>query len=228
MLGRWLGVTDHIGNGLTYKVINANAEVLSRSTVISLSKEELENTDIQRQIKDLDNSIAQRIGTYEKARLSDEDKDGKEIYLNLFEGDEDPHPDHTMDFFQDGDTPDADDGRSNDILAEEIKDRYLGAKVLLPQGGKMLEAKVMSRKRTSDGKTLVRTQNPNPLLDTRLYQVEFPDGGVGEFTTNAIAESLYSNVDKDGYDLGLLDGKYLIENWKMQYVRKMDGMKTMA
>ena len=36
MLGRWLGVEDHIGNGLTYKIININTEVISRSTVINL------------------------------------------------------------------------------------------------------------------------------------------------------------------------------------------------
>ena len=48
--------------------------------------------------------------------------------------------------------------------------------------------------------------NPNPLLDSRIYSVEFPDGGTGEFTTNIIAESLYSNIDEDGFDVGLLDG----------------------
>ena len=53
---------------------------------------------------------------------------------------------------------------------------------------------------------LVGRGNANPLLDTRLYHVEFPDGGIGEFTTNVIPESLYSNIDEEGYDLGLLDG----------------------
>ena len=31
-LGMWPGITDHIGNGLTYKVINEKVEVISRST----------------------------------------------------------------------------------------------------------------------------------------------------------------------------------------------------
>ena len=78
----------------------------------------------------------------------------------------------------------------------------------------MQEAKVLSRKRASDGKMLVGTQDSNPLLDTRLYHVEFPDGGVGEFTTNAIAESLYYNINEDGYDLGLLDG--IISHQKLE------------
>ena len=206
MLGRWLGVADHIGNGLTYKVININAEVVSRSTVIKLSQEDLDSPDIQRQLKNLDDSIVQRIGTYEKAKLSGELGEDVVPYADLFYGDHDPHPMDTIEFMEPNNVPDADENRYNDILADELKDRYIGVKVLLPQGGKLQEARVFSRKRTSDGKMLIGKGNDNPLLDTRLYHVEFPDGGIGEFTTNVIAESLYSNIDEEGYDLGLLDG----------------------
>ena len=95
--------------------------------------------------------------------------------------------------------PDADEGRYDDILSEELRDRYIGLKVLLPQNGKLQEAQVLSRKRTSDGKMLIGNQNANPLLDTQLYNMEFLDGGIGEFSTNTIAESLYSNIDEEGF-----------------------------
>ena len=48
--------------------------------------------------------------------------------------------------------------------------------------------------------------NSNPLLDTRLYEVEFPDGGICEYTANIIAESIYSNVDEEGAPYILVDG----------------------
>ena len=206
LIGRWLGVTDHIGNGLTYKIINSNAEVLSRSTVIKLSREDLDNVDIQRRMKALADSIEKRIGTYEVAKNLDGQDSMDSPYMHLFDGDENPHPEELLEFLEDNNIPDADEGRYNDILAEELMDRYIGVKVLLPQKGKLQEAQVTSRKRTSDGKMLVGRQDGNPLLDTRLYNVEFPDGGIGEFSTNTIAESLYSNIDEEGYDLGLLDG----------------------
>jgi hypothetical protein len=38
----------------------------------------------------------------------------------------------------------------------------------------------------------------NPLLDTRVYEVEFTDGAVAEYTANLIAESLYAQGDDHG------------------------------
>ena len=58
---------------------------------------------------------------------------------------------------------------------------------------------------THDRKSLVGSSDPNQLLNSRIYTVEFPNGGIGEYATNVIAESLYSNADEDGFD-GLLVG----------------------
>ena len=38
----------------------------------------------------------------------------------------------------------------------------------------------------------------NPILDTRMYQVEFAGGEVTESITNVIAESRYPQYDADG------------------------------
>ena len=45
---------------------------------------------------------------------------------------------------------------------------------------------------------LIGNANANPLLDTRLYEVEFPDGDIREYAANVIAESIYSQVDDEG------------------------------
>jgi hypothetical protein len=44
----------------------------------------------------------------------------------------------------------------------------------------------------------------NPILDTREYKVEVPDGAVDTFTANLIAENMYSQVDADGCSYALL------------------------
>jgi hypothetical protein len=81
--------------------------------------------------------------------------------------------------------------------------KYLAAEVLLPHGGEMVQAKVMGRKHASDG-TPVRVMHLNPILDTREYKVLFPDGSTDCYTTNMIAESLYSQVDADGREFMLM------------------------
>ena len=52
---------------------------------------------------------------------------------------------------------------------------------------------------------LVGQQNNNPILDTRLYDVEIPDGATKEYTANMIAEHIYSQVDAEGLSYALLD-----------------------
>ena len=42
-------------------------------------------------------------------------------------------------------------------------------------------------------------------MDTRIFEVEFPDGYTDAFSTNIIAESLYANTDENGNATGLLD-----------------------
>ena len=124
----------------------------------------------------------------------------------MFEGDDDPHPNENIDLVERSVVPEVDNGAYNDSLSEELNDRYLGLNVLLPQGGKLQEAKVVSRKHTHDGKMLTGQALSNPILDSRIYNIEFPDGGIGDFTTNTIAESLYSSLDDEGYNYGILEG----------------------
>jgi hypothetical protein len=50
----------------------------------------------------------------------------------------------------------------------------------------------------------VGLSNTNPLLDSREYDVEFPDGSVDVLTANTIAESLYSQVDQEGRSYAVL------------------------
>ena len=39
----------------------------------------------------------------------------------------------------------------------------------------------------------------NPMLNTKVYGVMFPDGTILHFSANIIAESLYENSDEDVY-----------------------------
>ena len=67
----------------------------------------------------------------------------------------------------------------------------------LPHGGERWRATLKGRKRDADGRP-IRKQHPKPLLDTRLYEVEFPDGSTKAITANLIAETPWSQVDNEG------------------------------
>ena len=41
--------------------------------------------------------------------------------------------------------------------------------------------------------------NDNPLLNTQVYNVEFPNGNVEQYAANIIAENIYKTCDDKGY-----------------------------
>ena len=89
-------------------------------------------------------------------------------------------------------------------MTPEEADNYVGASVTLPIEGDIRTCKVTRRARYRDG-NLVGTSNQMPILDTRLYEVEFIDGHTAEFSANAIAEHMYAQCDPDGNQYLLLD-----------------------
>lgn len=88
--------------------------------------------------------------------------------------------------------PEADEYYSPDAF-----DRYLTASILLNRGGESLRGVVKARAKDEHGNPK-GVSHSNPLLDTREYEVEFPDGSIDVLTANAIAENLYSQVDEHG------------------------------
>jgi hypothetical protein len=84
-----------------------------------------------------------------------------------------------------------------DEVAPEVFDYLISAKVLLPKGDVLLPACIISRKRDGEG-NLIGTHHSNPIMDTRIYDVQFPDGHVESYAANVIAENIYAQVDDEG------------------------------
>ena len=72
---------------------------------------------------------------------------------------------------------------------KESLDKLLSAHVLLPRGEGVEHGKVIGRKCDQDGRP-VGHGNANPLLNTRVYKVEFQDGYIQEYLANTIAENI--------------------------------------
>ena len=62
-----------------------------------------------------------------------------------------------------------------DEYTSEVYNKYLAAEVVLPHGSKLARVKVTSHKCNAMGRPIGKKAPGQPMLDTRMYEVEFPD-----------------------------------------------------
>jgi hypothetical protein len=104
--------------------------------------------------------------------------------------------------YQDTELLDATDDEPTPGIADA---ELLSMDLALPRDGDGPElARVKRRKTDQDGRPIGRA-NKNPILDTRVFEVEFLDGHTAAMTANGIAENLFAQVDQDGHRLLLMD-----------------------
>mmetsp|Transcript_26808 Transcript_26808/g.40563 ORF Transcript_26808/g.40563 Transcript_26808/m.40563 type:complete len:138 (-) Transcript_26808:449-862(-) len=65
-------------------------------------------------------------------------------------------------------------------------------------------AKVTKRLKDHRGNP-IGTAHDNPILDTRMYEVEYADGSKQALSANVIAENLFASVDEERHRRILLD-----------------------
>ena len=199
-IGRWLGVADSIGSGHVYYILTIKGTIVARSTVTKLSKDELKLDDINDTISKYKDNIKSILGDYDNALFQGDDV----VVLN--EDQENILFQESPNVVEEPPLKQSDVDESNEMLYSEVDDWYIGAHVKLPHHGKIFDGKVVSRKRTADGRMLIGKSNPNPILDTRVYNVEFVNGDIEEFTTNIISESIFDHSDDEGYYYNIFKG----------------------
>ena len=193
VLGRDLGPAIDIGPAMTRKVLKANGKVVYRSTVRSLTPDEMADETMTKERSKFDDSVEQLLGDSFKYEDFSNDPELESLGTPSFEPYEDDEGRPVR-------TPEDDDEADPDTY-----DQYVGAEVVLPIGDKMMNAKVRGRKRQSDG-TLRGKAHSNPILDTRTYEVEFADGQRTELAANVIAENMFAQCDSEGNQYLLLAG----------------------
>ncbi len=199
-LGRWLGEAADFGQAMCYWVLSDKSVPIVRSTVQLVPPDKLHTEELKLQITALNRIIEEKLG-------EPSEKDSHYKY------DLDRDPEHDIEDYitpeyapidSDLQMPEADEWDS------EAFDNYIAAEVRLPKNGEEVLGKVIARKRDHDGNPIGKANN-NPILDTRLYQVMFPDGETAEYSANVIAECLYSQVDSEGNQFLLLEE---LVDWK--------------
>jgi Reverse transcriptase (RNA-dependent DNA polymerase) len=189
-LGRYLGPSSDVGDALCARILTAKGTIVVRTSIFPLSDEETRSAEVSAQKQSFEESVKVKLGKH---------------YVLSKDAPEDEFGEDTPEF-QEYD-PIMDDEPKVVPLQEadevECFDKYISARVCVPQGDKMSFGTVKNRKRDHDGELLGKSNN-NPLLDTSIYEVEFDSGEVEAYHANVIAESIYSRVDADGYTTYML------------------------
>ena len=207
LLGRVLGPSKNEGNEMAQWVLTGKGTVVPRRSCRRLTDRELvKDTEVKRR-EIFDKIITAKLGDSMALPTVPVDK---------------PSPDDVNDFTYD--SRDADEDEPQDIVDEDPVDRngvpifensfgdtLINAEVLLPQGEEMQKARVRKRRIGLDGNE-IGSYDENPMLNSLIYEVQFPDGSVREYGANVIAENIYSQVDEHGYRQQTLDS--IVEHTK--------------
>jgi hypothetical protein len=176
-LGRYLGAAIDIGSAMTRKILKRNGMVMYRSSVRSLTQDEIQSPTEQNERQEFDTVIEEKFGPAMNKDDFQDDPDYVDFVTPAFDCDEDDEVPPSK-------VPDIDDiKKEHDV---DTYDQYVGAHVRVPIGNEIKPGKVIRRKRELYG-TIRGRENANPMLDTRNYEIEFPDGRSDEYTTNVIS-----------------------------------------
>jgi hypothetical protein len=187
-LGRDLGAAIDIGPAMTRMILKRNGTVMYRSPVRPLTQDEIQSPTEQKERQEFDIAIEEKFGPAMNKDDFQDDPDYAYFVTPTYDcyEDDEVHPSKI---------PDIDDiEKEHDV---DTYYQYVGAHVRVPIGDEIRSGKVLWRKRELDGTARGRA-NANPMLDTRTYESEFPDGCSDEYTANVIAENMYAQCDIEG------------------------------
>ena len=188
--GRWLGVSHRTGRLMCYHILTQRGTVVSRSTVQRVTELEKNTNDIKEIFVKFDVEIHRRLKS--DAHKFTGDKPDPEDWADMLKEDPEFAEEFTR-IFNDNKIPEADD-----YTPEVLEDTYLNVEVALPRDSEGPQfARVTKRLRDANG-IPIGTANDNPILDSRIYEVEYADGYKASLAANTIAENMFAQVDDEG------------------------------
>ena len=192
-LGRWLGVSHKTGSLMSFWILTDKCRVVSRTSVQRMTELEKQEDSVANRLKAFDEAI--QVTIRDSAHVLEEGgKNDPYDWSNHPFGDD---PDFQEEFNEVVSNPGIVD--ADDTFTPDTYDTYLQMELALPQGDSLEPrlAKVTKRMKDANG-IPIGTAHDNPLLDTRMYEVEYVDGEKAALSANHIAENLFAQVDDEG------------------------------
>ena len=213
-LGRFLGIADSASNLMTFHILPESGIPITAGTVQRVTHLEQQTEAVQQQMNIFNQKIASK---FKEGRVStDGDKPALTEWADLLDEDEDFAAEFNR-LFDNTDVAEADDTFDPDSF-----DHYLNMELTIDRGGEHpMFARVTKRMKDHNGKP-IGTAHQNPILDTRMYEVEYADGYKQALSANVIAENMFASVDEEGHRHLLLDSILDVRKTK-EAVKKEDA-----
>ena len=188
--GRWLGIARSTGRLMCYRILTSKGTVVSQTSVQRVTSLEAQLPENKEMFVKFDVEIHRRLKS--KARGYEGAKPKPEDWADLLEED----PAFAEEFnccFNSLDIPEQDE-----YTPEVLEDTYVDMEIALPRDSDGPEfARVTKRLRDNHGLP-IGIANPNAMLDTRLYEVEYTDGHKAALVANTIAQCMFAQIDDEG------------------------------
>lgn len=217
VLGRVLGPARGEGNEMAQWVLKGNGKVVPRRSCRPLNTAELHSPIEVKKRKVFDDLIERRHGTSinpPKSPIQDGMSTvvaGASTLASMSHMTDETTCDHEEDDIAiQPEIEDILDSTGKILDQQPCYDRMINAEILLQQGDKMQMGKVVGRAVNTKGHTM-GTYDNNPMLNSIIYDVEFPDGEIKEFAANILAENMLTQVDSEGHSIRLMEN---IVDWK--------------
>jgi hypothetical protein len=202
---RWLGEAKNSGQTMTYYLLPISGIPIVRSSVQPISPDAMLVEKVAQELKTMGAAIKEKCGS------ADVKHDVPDHFSHLTEELEEYE---TPQFDPQEETiPKSDDGEP------EAYDKYIFAQVLIPSADQEILGTVIGCKHDINGNPIGKS-NTNPILETRICQVQLPDGCVEEFSANVIAECIYSQVNNEGNQYAYLIKSLITRQHLIVYQRR--------
>ena len=199
-LGRWLGVAHKVGGLMSNWVLTINCTVIATTTVQRVTSLEMQATHMKERTQAFNGATKVKIKDSEHIIL----EGGKTQPYDWNDHPFDEDPDFTEEFHEVISNNELKE--DDDSFTPDVYDSYLNMELAIPQGDSLEPrlARVTKRLKDANGQP-IGLANENPILDTRMYEVEYLDGERASLVANNIAENLFAQIDDEGNCQVLMD-----------------------
>ena len=179
---------------MTYHILTETGQIVARSSVQRVTNLEKELQETKDRFKAYDEAVNTRLK--HSNNIFDGDLPDKEHWKE-FQNDE-VFTEEFQKYYGNDSIKEADDQPQEGLEANY--DTYLNMELVLPRNDNGIEfAKVTKRLKDANGIAIGRANEDFPALDSRVYEVEYPDGYKAAMSANEIAENLFAQVDDEGH-----------------------------
>ena len=178
---------------MSFWVLTPSYRVVSRTSVQRITNLELQEETNKSRMTAFGNAVKEYLRDYNHVLNDGGTAEPNDWSTHPFEDD----PDFQEEFEDVVSNPGVKE--ADDLFTPDTYDQYLQMELALPQGDSLEPRLAKVTKQLKDANGIpIGMADQNPLLDTRMYEVEFADGEKASLAANYIAENLFAQIDDEG------------------------------